>query len=261
MSPISLKETLEEAKSIAREAGDFLRAHAGMQIMEFKGAFDPVTKLDRESEQMITSRLKKAFPDHGILAEEGTAVQSKAGYCWIIDPLDGTTNYAHGLSAYAVSMGLTQDGKPVLGVIYAPQFDELFHAVAGGGAFCNDKPLHVSKEANLERGFLATGEPYAVRKNLDAHLRFFKNMVNRSLAIRRFGSASLDLCHVACGKYDGYWEAELKPWDAAAGILLVEEAGGKISDYRGNPYVLAESKTLLATNGLLHTQMMEALAA
>lgn len=261
LDSMNLKPYLTAAKGLAQEAGSLLLSHAQTtHKMEFKSKYDPVTDLDRQSEKIITDGLKKAFPEHGILAEEGTQVRSGSRYCWIIDPLDGTTNFAHGLPYFSVSIALAMDGKPIVGVVYAPKLQQEFYAYQGGGGFLNDTQIKVSRESDLTRSFLATGEPYNIRENLDYHVNLFKKCVDKSLGVRRFGSASLDLCYVAGGKYEGYWEAELKPWDAAAGILILQEAYGQVSDYCGQPYVLEKSKTLLATNGLIHSSLVEVLS-
>lgn len=254
---MELKHVLKISREIARDAANLIRSRAGVQVMEWKGAFDPVTQVDRDSEKLITQRLRNAFPNHGILAEEGTSVSPEQGFCWIVDPLDGTTNYAHALPYYGISIALSQNGVPVLGVVIAPELHLEFHAVLGHGARLNDRPIHVSNVDQLARGFLATGEPYNIRDNLDYHVGLFKKFAAGALGIRRFGSASLDLCHVAWGRYDGYWEAGLKAWDAAAGMLIVSEAGGKVTDYRGQPHVLGTSETILASNSILHDALLD----
>jgi len=257
---MNLEPYLKAAREIARDAGQLILAQSStMHTMEFKEAFNPVTVIDRQSETLITQALMKRFPDHGILAEEGTSIHQEKDFLWIIDPLDGTTNFAHNLPQFSVSIGLLIEGKPSVGVIYGPRFDEEFFAMRGGGAFLNSKPIHVSSVDALERSFWVTGEPYSIRKNIDYHLKLFKGMVNKTLAIRRFGSACLDFSNVACGRFEGYWEAGLKPWDAAAGVLMVEEAGGKVTAYDGSPFDVRNPETMVASNGILHSAMLEVL--
>lgn len=260
MPRAQLETYLREARRIAQLAGDLLLARFELlHEMEFKGDINPVTDADKLSEGLVTGEFHKHFPDHAIIAEEGTVVESKSPYCWIIDPLDGTTNYAHRFPIFGISIALLEEGKPVVGVIVAPKLGEEYHALKGRGAFLNGKPIHVSTMKDLGRSFLATGEPYDVRVNPDYHMELVKRFIQNSLAVRRAGAACLDLAQVACGRFEGYWEAGLKPWDVAAGMLLVEEAGGKISEYSGNPYVLKESPNLVASNGKIHSDMIQIL--
>lgn len=262
MSRANLESFLREARNIAQRAGDLLLARFDvLHEVAYKGEIDPVTETDKISEGFITESFQKAFPDHGILAEEGTVVEGKGKYCWIIDPLDGTTNYAHRFPVFGVSIALLEEGKPVVGVIAAPKLGEEFHAIRGRGAFLNGQPIHVSKQPSLGRSFLATGVPYNVRSRLDYHMEFYKKFLDAALAVRRAGAACLDLAYVACGRFDGYWETGLKAWDAAAGILLVEEAGGKISEYSGNPYRLKESPDIVASNKHIHPAMVDMLSS
>lgn len=255
---LNYKKFLGEAYKIAQQAGNLLLSRFELlHAMEFKGEINPVTSMDRLSEKFIVEGLHKAFPDHGILAEEGTLVEAKGSYRWIVDPLDGTTNYAHGFPMFSVSLALLEEEKPVVGVIAVPRLGEEFVASKGGGAFLNRKPIRVSVQASLSKGFLATGVPYNVRENLDYHLGLMKKFIRRSLAVRRAGSACIDLAYVACGRFDGYWEGGLQPWDTAAGMLVVEEAGGRVTEFDGKPYTLNRSKSLLASNGLLHEEMKE----
>jgi myo-inositol-1(or 4)-monophosphatase len=207
----------------------------------------------------VCRTLLDAFPTHAILAEEGGAHSgTDPRYRWIVDPLDGTTNYAHGFPFFCVSIGLEVEGRLTLGVVYAPSLDELFVAEAGRGATVNDRPIHVSSIDDLDQALLATGFPYD-RAQFPRALRSFEVVSLRSQAVRRAGSAALDLCYVACGRFDGYWEHSVKPWDVAAGALLVREAGGSVSGTDGSAFGV-ESGQVLATNGILHAPTLAALA-
>lgn len=247
------------AQDIAQEAGLLLKAHLG-QIRSFrhKGVVDLVTEMDIRSEALITAKIRHRFPRHGILAEENTCLPKASAYRWIIDPLDGTTNYAHGLPIYCVSIALEKDGKIVLGVVYDPSRDELFWAQRGLGAFLGRKRIRVSKTAVLSQSLLATGFPYDLRENPMNNLDHFAHFALRTHAVRRLGSAALDLCYVAAGRFDGYWEMKIGPWDFAAGGLIVQEAGGKLTDFQGRS-IQADGKNILATNGQIHGEMIQVL--
>jgi myo-inositol-1(or 4)-monophosphatase len=249
----------ERAVEIAREAGEFLkgRFHADHSI-DFKGEINLVTEADRGSEKIITSRIQHLFPDHDIMAEEGTNVTRGSEYRWIIDPLDGTTNYAHGFPVFCVSIALQRMDEIILGVIYNPMLDELFVAERGEGASLQGKKIHVSDTERLAEAFVATGFPYDVRENSGDALAYFDEMIPKAQAVRRAGSAALDLAYLAAGRFDGFWELRLKPWDTAAGWILVEEAGGMVTDLSANPYVL-ESPSIVASNGVMHRELMEIL--
>jgi myo-inositol-1(or 4)-monophosphatase len=251
---------LEEARRIGWEAGNLLlRTYERPFAVSLKGEINLVTEADQKVERFIAESLQKAFPTHGIVAEEGTLVPPKGNFTWMVDPLDGTTNYAHHFPLFSVSLALLEENKPVLGVIVVPLLKEEFYAVKGEGAFLNGKAIHVSEVSDLGKAFLTTGVPYSVRENVDFHLGLYRKFLLRAFAVRRGGSACIDLCYVACGRFDGYWEAGLQPWDAAAGILLVEEAGGKVGDFSGNPYEIKVSQTLLAANKHLFLPMLEAI--
>lgn len=244
----------------AKMAGQLLRQNLGKaNRIEFKGEVDLVTEMDRQAEVLIMDTLKGAFPHHGILTEERDEMRSTSNYRWIIDPLDGTTNYTHGFPIFSVSIALERDGDVVLGVVYNPMLDELFTAEKGRGAFLNEKRIWVSKVSQLNMSLLATGFPYDVRTSPDNNLNHFANFAVRAQAIRRVGSAALDLCWVACGRFDGFWELKLKPWDVSAGGLVVKEAGGVVTDFKGNPFSIYSEETL-ATNGLIHKEMLDVLA-
>jgi myo-inositol-1(or 4)-monophosphatase len=258
MDSEDIRRRVELALDLARAAGQILRDGLGRAAIEHKGPLELVTEFDRASEQYIVQRLAAAFPGDGLLAEEGS--QRPGGpWRWLIDPLDGTTNYAHGLPHFAVSIAGELDGELEFGVVYDPTRDEMFRAVRGGGAWLNDRRLAVSSAAHLETSLLVTGFPYDLRQNPDNNLDLFVHLARRSIAVRRFGSAALDLAYTAAGRFDGYWELRLAPWDLAAGIVLVREAGGVVSRVDGGPDPLQPPPSIVAANGLLHAQMLDAL--
>lgn len=249
---------LDVAITAAKGAGEIQMAYFGKpQSVTYKGEFDPVTEVDRLCDQAIQKTIRSAFPDHDILTEESPFQKKGAPWRWIVDPIDGTTNYARGFPFFSVSIGLEQEGEMVLGVVYYPILDELFVAEKGKGAYLNGKRISVSKTDLLKRSFLATGFPYDVQSNPDLYLRYFRQFLKRSLAIRRPGSAAIDLCYVAAGRFDGFWELNLKPWDMAAANLMVIEAGGKVTDSAATPFDLYSGGLLIASNGLIHQQMLE----
>jgi myo-inositol-1(or 4)-monophosphatase len=250
---------LETAKAAAREAGRVLRESYDKrgEIM-YKGTVDLVTRFDRLSQDMIFRRLSAAFPDHGFLAEEGLSRKGASDLRWIFDPLDGTTNFAHTFPVFCVSLALERAGSILLGVVYDPTRDELFEAVRGQGARLNGLPVRVSGVAELGKALLATGFPYDVRTSRENNVREFGDFVVRAQAVRRCGSAALDLCYVACGRFDGFWELKLQPWDVAAGALIVDEAGGMVSDFEGGPFDPFAGRAL-ASNGLIHAEMADVL--
>ncbi len=249
---------LNVAIEAAKEAGKFLKINLGKvkNIQTKKEEINLVTEIDKESEKKIVQFIKSKFPHHSILAEESGEAKSDLGYKWIIDPLDGTTNYTHSFPVFCVSIALEHKGEVILGVIYDPNFDELFWAEKGKGAFLNGKKISVSKTDKLIKSMLATGFPYNVRENPDNCIEHFVNFLMEAQAIRRLGSAALDLAYVACGRLDGFWEVNLNPWDVAAGKIIVEEAGGKITDFYGNKFSIY-TKGVVASNGLIHEQMLE----
>lgn len=240
----------------ARKAGEALLKGLGRKrTVKYKGAVNLVTEMDLLSEKIIVGEIEKRFPGHSILAEERPALQKPSPFLWIIDPLDGTTNYAHGFPIFSVSIALAKFGEVVSGVVYDPTRDELFTAQKGKGARLNGRKIRVSEETKLTRSLLATGFPYDLRESEINNFDHFYNFAVRAQAVRRAGSAALDLCYVAAGRFDGFWEMKLAPWDIAAGSLLVSEAGGKITDFGEKPVKL-EGKHVLASNGKIHSAML-----
>jgi myo-inositol-1(or 4)-monophosphatase len=248
---------LDAAWQAANAAGDLIRDNWGKpQTIDYKGAIDLVTSVDRESEHRIVEILRRNFSDHSILAEEETdLVGHNNRYRWIIDPLDGTTNFAHNYPHFSVSIALECEGEIVLGLVYDPLRRECFKAVKHHGATLNGDPIKISAVAKLDKSLLATGFPYDRREKADFYLAFLKAFMMRSQGIRRNGSAALDLCYVACGRLDGFWELKLRAWDTAAGALIVEEAGGQVSDFSGNQFSIWGAETL-ASNGAIHGEMV-----
>jgi myo-inositol-1(or 4)-monophosphatase len=251
---------LEFAVRLARSAGQLLLdCYQVPQKVEHKGAIDLVTAADRASEELICAGISKRFPQHGILSEEGSSSESASEWRWVIDPLDGTSNYAHHYPFFCVSIALQHDGVSHLGVIYEPLRSELFQAVRGKGVRLNDNLCRVSPTAKLSRAFLSTGFAYDIRESEADNLDNFSRLAKTAFAIRRGGSAALDLAYVACGRFDGFWELKLHPWDTAAGILMVEESGGKVSRFSGEPFSIFH-RDIVASNGLIHQEMMAVLA-
>lgn len=254
---VDLDQALEVALRAARKAGAILlKESKGPQKISYKGDVDLVTQADVRSERSITARLREAFPDHRITGEElgnEGAQEESSRYRWLVDPLDGTTNFAHGFPVFAVSIGLLEDGEPVAGVVYHPSTDEMFSARRGAGARLNGDPIHVSPVARLADSLLGTGFPTHKRSETP-NMRYYWEYTLRSHGVRRAGAAALDLCSVACGRFEAFWEFGLKPWDTAAGILLVREAGGQVTDFDGLPYHPGD-RIMVATNGLIHEEM------
>ena len=251
----------EVAEATVREAGLYLRSNLDRRAeASFKGAVDLVTAFDTGSQEILVGRLAAAFPGHGFLAEEGLARPGTSPYRWIIDPLDGTTNYSHTFPVFSVSAALEREGRIVLGLVYDPMREEMFRAVAGEGAFLNEAPVRTSGVDDLGRSLLATGFPYDIRTSSVNNLDHWSRFIVRAQAIRRCGSAALDLAYVACGRFDGFWELKLNPWDVAAGALLVTEAGGRVTDLEGREFELT-APGIAATNGLIHAAMLDVLAA
>ncbi len=261
MSPDSksVDQMARVGEAAAREAGAFLMEHLnGAFRVTRKGEIDLVTEVDLAAEKLIVARLTSAFPGHAILAEETRSQVSPGSVTWIVDPLDGTTNYAHGYPAFSVSIGLEIEGAVRWGIVYNPNLEEVFTARQGGGAFLNGSPIWVSKTEALGASLLATGFPYDIRTSEANNLDHFRDFALRAQGIRRAGSAALDLCYVAAGRFDGFWELKLNPWDCAPGYLMVREAGGKVTNWRGE-YGSIYDRQCLATNARIHDQMMTVL--
>jgi myo-inositol-1(or 4)-monophosphatase len=250
---------LRVAVKAAQEAGQMLRdnLNASREII-YKGEVDLVTNFDNQSQHMIFDLLENNFPDHDFIAEEGLDQEKGGDYRWIFDPLDGTTNYAHGFPIFSVSIALEFKRKIVCGVVYDPMRDETFSGIKSDGAFLNGERIRVSNINDLDKSLLATGFPYDLRESDENNIVHFNNFVTRAQAIRRCGSAALDLCYVACGRFDGFWEIKLKPWDVAAASLIVQEAGGHLSDFENQEFSIQSHETL-GTNGLIHQQMLDVL--
>jgi len=248
------------AVDAARAAGQLLhREHPRTRQVSFKGtSTNLVTEMDGRAEALVVDALLKQFPDDGILGEEGSARPGRSGRRWVIDPLDGTTNYTHGLPVYAVGIGLERDGLVELGVVYDPTRDEMFVGERGAGAWLNDTRLSVSATPALDVSLLTTGFPYDLRTNPDNNLREYATFAARARAVRRMGSALIDLAYVAAGRFDGFWELTLGPWDVAAGAVLVEEAGGRVSDLHGGPLDI-NAPRLVASNGRIHDEILAVL--
>lgn len=259
MNDTSISSFIPAMSGIAREAGSLLmhHFHQGLKI-EYKGDADLVTAADRASEALIRERVSQQFPSHDVLGEEQGLKDRGSEYRWYVDPLDGTTNFAHGFPVFAVSLGLEHrsNGEEVriAGVVYDPTRDELFIAEKGKGAQLNGKPIHVSKVTQLKECLLATGFP-SHKRHKNPNIFFYHEITLKTHGVRRAGSAALDLCDVACGRFDGFWEFNLNPWDTAAGVLIVEEAGGKVSRFDGSPFEL-NSRETLASNGSVHDALV-----
>ena len=250
---------LNVAVRACRAAGRIQRAAFGAaQTVEHKGAIDLVTAVDRRSEKAILDIISGAFPDHGVLAEESDPRTGDAEHLWVVDPLDGTTNYSRGFPYFCVSVALARAGRVVVAAVYQPLLDELFTAIRGHGAFLNGKPLRVSGQARLDQAFLATGFPYDIRRSRRNNIGHFTDFATRCLAVRRAGAAALDLAYVAAGRFDGFWELKLRPWDIAAASLLVEEAGGRITGLAGRPWRLS-GRDVVASNGHIHDEILAVL--
>jgi len=266
-----LKKVARLGRQAALAAGAVLRRnYLKPHRVTLKGVIDPVTETDYQAQEIILAIIRQAFPDHGFLAEEGPSplpqslqevneVEQAGGksppYCWIIDPLDGTVNFAHGFPMFCVSIAFEAEGRLAYGVIYDPLRDELFEARQGEGARLNGQPIRVSKTERLDAALVATGFPYDIRERLPETLARLARVLGAVQGLRRAGSAALDMCYVACGRFDGFFEENLKPWDTAAGLLMIEEAGGRITTFAGGAYDL-DSPNILASNGTLHEELL-----
>ncbi len=246
---------LETAIDIAREAGSLIAHYYERRIgFELKGDYDLVTEADRASEKLVVERLNSYFPAHSVLGEEGGLRDNKSEFRWYVDPLDGTTNFAHGYPMFNVTLALERDGEMQCGVIFDPLRQEMFAAELGGGAFLNGRRIHVSQAAQLEAALLATGFP-SRKRHESVNVHFFHQVAMVTHGVRRSGSAALDLAYVACGRLDGFWEFGLNPWDMAAGLLIVREAGGRTTDMTGGP-ALVDGKHIAVSNSAIHDQLL-----
>lgn len=255
-----IEDRLTIAIDLARQAGALLReGYDQVTEVNYKGEIDLITEFDLRSEQLVVKGIQQAFPNDAILAEEKGLV-GEGEHCWFIDPLDGTTNFAHGIPIFVISLAFAKGSQPLLGVIYDPMRDELFHATIDGGAWLNGRRLHVSTATTLNESLLSTGFPYDMRTNPDNNLDHFARLILQSRGVRRFGAAALDLAYVASGRSDGYWEMRLWPWDWGAGLLMVNEAGGLVTRIDGGEEVFAEPTSILATNGHIHDEILAALS-
>ena len=249
---------IDDIIQISKEAGELIRNGFGKtHSIEFKtNELNLVTETDKASEKLITDFIKKKYPSHGILAEEGSEMNKSAEYLWVVDPLDGTTNFAHGFPIFSVSIGLQKNGETIAGVVYDVNRDVVYSTEKNNGSFENGRRIRVSKNENLGHSMLVTGFPYDVKDNPDKAFERFIEFLKHARAIRRLGSAAIDFCYVAKGVFDGFWEVSLHPWDICAGKLIVEEAGGLVTDFNGNEIDI-NSKRILATNGVIHQKMID----
>ena len=253
------EKELKTAVTAAQQAGALLMKMSKRKLaVKFKSTIDMVTEADKASEALIIKVIRQSFPGDDILTEESQDQRTASKRRWIIDPLDGTTNYAHGFPVWCVSIAFEEKGRVTAGVIYNPNLDELFTAVKGKGAYLNGKSIKVSSEENLLKSLLATGFPYDVHTSPENNLQNFQRFIKQAQAVRRPGSAAIDMAYLACGRFDGFWEIKLKPWDAAAASLMITEAGGRITNFSGSRYSIYYPECL-ATNGKIHLQMLDVL--
>ena len=251
----SFPSLLGPMEEMARAAGQLLMSHFNRQIkVEYKGDADLVTVADRQSEALILEKLRAQFPSHDVMGEEGTRIETGSDYKWYIDPLDGTTNFAHGFPVFCVSLGVQFRGKSAAGVVYDPTRDEMFSAAAGHGATLNGKPIRVSTTTRLADCLIGTGFP-SHKRHKSPNIYFYHQLTLRTHGVRRAGSAAIDLCNVAAGRFDGFWEFNLNPWDTAAGVVIAEESGARITTFSGGPFQL-DSRETLASNGLVHDALL-----
>jgi myo-inositol-1(or 4)-monophosphatase len=250
---------LERIKAVglaaAARAGDILRGHWGKTAkVEKKGAINLVTEADLASEEAIIQVIRTAFPDHAVVAEESGVMPGNSSHQWIIDPLDGTTNYAHGLPEFTVSIAFASEGDLIFGLVLSPVTEELFCGARDQGATLNGRPIQASQTQTLDESLLVTGFPYEMKAIVRPLMSRFERCLMAAQGVRRLGSAALDLCYVACGRFDGFWEENLAPWDTAAGVVIAREAGASVSDFSNKPYSIA-GKEILATNGFIHGKL------
>src|SRR6202163_1026034 len=251
-------DLISPMQAMAREAGGLVMGYFRQHVkIEYKVAVDLVTVADRESEALILKHIREQFPAHDVMGEEGARIETGSDYKWYVDPLDGTTNFAHGYPVFCVSLAVERLGQRVAGVIYDPTRDEMFAAELGSGARLNDSAIHVSATATLGECLVATGFP-SQKRHKNTNIHFYHQLTLRTHGVRRADSAALDLCNVASGRFDGFWEFNLNPWDTAAGVLVVEEAGGKVTDFSAGPFQI-DSRETVASNGLLHQLLLREL--
>ena len=257
--PRDQQPMVSEGLTLAREAGRLLSERFRRKAsVRFKGVADIVTATDTAVQRAMLKRLRRRFPEHGILAEEGVDTRSGTGWSWILDPLDGTKNFAQGIPNFCVSIAAERRGDLQFGVVFDPIHDELFLGVRGHGAWCNGRPIQVSRKTTLASAFIGTGCPHRIRRFAKPVARTFERMAIRTLGVRFRGVGALDLCYVACGRLDGYWELDQSPWDIAAGALIVQEAGGRMSNFHGGRFDIFEAQTV-ASNGRIHPAMLSVL--
>jgi myo-inositol-1(or 4)-monophosphatase len=251
---IHQQDYLTPMQELAREAGSVLLSYFGKVAIEYKGEVDLVTEADRRSEQLIVGRIRRQWPSHNVMGEEGSRTETGSDFRWYVDPLDGTTNFAHGYPVFCVSIALEYKAERIAGVIYDPCRNEMFAVEKGAGATLNGKSIQVSKISRLAECLVATGFP-SHKRHKNPNIHFYHQITLRSHGVRRAGSAALDLCCVACGRYDAFWEFNLNPWDTAAGALLVQEAGGTITNFTGGAFDIS-SREVLASNSLVHDELL-----
>jgi myo-inositol-1(or 4)-monophosphatase len=255
--PAGLRPIVAEGLRAARDAGEVLtRRFRTALAVRSKGPQDIVTEVDLAAQAAIVKRLSRRFPEHGILAEEGLDTAPGAEWRWILDPLDGTKNFSRGIPTFCVSIAAEQEGRVMVGIVHDPLFRETFLAVRGQGSWLNGEPIQVSRVSRLGAAFLATGVPHRVRRFSSVVARTFGKFAAQALCLRGRGAGALDLCYVACGRFDGYWELDQSPWDVAAGGLIVTEAGGRLSNFSGGPFDIFEGETV-ASNGRIHRQILD----
>jgi myo-inositol-1(or 4)-monophosphatase len=252
--------TLQFVEDLAYQAGEILRAGFGKKMhVDHKGVIDLVTEMDHRSEQFLVDEIRRHFPDHQVITEEAGILSGLDNHTWYIDPLDGTVNYAHGVPIYVVSVAYAENGRVIYGVVYDPMQSECFRAARGEGAWLNESLLHVSTPHSLDQSLLVTGFPYDIRTHPENNLDHYVNFSLCSQGVRRFGSAALDLGYIAAGRVDGFWEIRLKPWDVAAGGLIAEEAGAKVTTIYGDRDYIVPPCSILAASPIIHAQMLDVL--
>ena len=256
MNPEFQEELLSFTLQIAGEAGTILMSHYGnlQKIEQKSSAIDLVTAADVASEKYIVNEIHSRYPTHDIMTEETPVDSLDSEFLWVVDPLDGTTNFVHQLPIFAVSIGLQYLGKTIVGVVYNPAVDKLFHASRGNGSFLNNAPIHTSSTTTLSYSLLVTGFPYTHNDDWHHGFTLFKDIYSKTRGVRRLGAAALDFCFTAMGRFDGYWEFGLHPWDICAGALILQEAGGKVTDWDGSPFPFSGER-ILATNGKIHSKL------